>query len=58
MVYDIVHDLREKNVEVQVFFVVHGCTKSCKRPQGAQNIVHQNFKFFEPCSDITSVVTI
>ena len=28
MVYDIVHDLRKNNVEEQVFFVVHACTKS------------------------------
>ena len=27
------------------FFLVHTCTKSL---QGAQNIVHQNFKFFKP----------
>ena len=41
-----VHDLRKNTVEVQVFFC--GARVHQKSGQGTQNIVHQNFKFFEP----------
>ena len=41
-----VHDLRKNTVEVQVSFC--GARVHQKSTQGAQNIMHQNFKFFEP----------
>ena len=41
-----VHDLRKNTVEVQVSFC--GARVHQKSTQGVQNIMHQNFKFFEP----------
>ena len=38
--------LTENNVELQVYFC--GADAHRKSIQGARNIVHQNFKFFEP----------
>ena len=45
MVHDMVHDLRKNPVEVLVFLC--GARVHQKSTQGAQNILHQNFKFFE-----------
>ena len=48
MMHDMVHDLRKNTAAVQVFFC--GALVHQKSTQGARNIVHQNFKFSEPCS--------
>ena len=41
-----VHDLQKNTVKVQFSFC--GARVHLKSTQGARNIAHQNFKFFEP----------
>ena len=57
MVRDMVHDLRINTMKESVSFFCSAHVHQ-KSTQGAQNIVHQNFKFFEPCYSNTKFVDL